>query len=133
MSICQLGMHKNVQDHTNANVCKQTYDASCTLLSHMQIWHMHARHHSTGLQRYAGMQVPQKEIFDICKPLLVTRSLADVEAIVDKVFTDDAVFTHALIIAKGKKSIARTYQFWNRSTERLLTISRELVRFRILN
>ena len=29
MSICQLGMHKNVQDHTNANVCKQTYDASC--------------------------------------------------------------------------------------------------------
>ena len=31
MSICQLGMHKNVQDHTNANVCKQTYDASCTL------------------------------------------------------------------------------------------------------
>ena len=42
----------------------------------------------------------------------MTRSLADVEAIVDKVFTDDAVFTHALIIAKGKKSIARTYQFW---------------------
>ena len=30
MSICQLGMHKSVQDHTNANVCKQTYDASCT-------------------------------------------------------------------------------------------------------
>ena len=30
MSICQLGMHKNVQDHTNANVCKQTYDASCS-------------------------------------------------------------------------------------------------------
>ena len=30
MSICQLGMHKNVQNHTNANVCKQTYDASCT-------------------------------------------------------------------------------------------------------
>ena len=29
MSICQLGMHKSVQDHTNANVCKQTYDASC--------------------------------------------------------------------------------------------------------
>ena len=32
MSICQLGMHKNVQDHTNANVCKQTYDASCTVI-----------------------------------------------------------------------------------------------------
>ena len=31
MSICQLGMHKSVQDHTNANVCKQTYDASCML------------------------------------------------------------------------------------------------------
>ena len=30
MSICQLGMHKSVQDHTNANVCKQTYDASCS-------------------------------------------------------------------------------------------------------
>ena len=29
MSICQLDMQKNVQDHTNANVCKQTYDASC--------------------------------------------------------------------------------------------------------
>ena len=26
----QLGMHKSVQDHTNANVCKQTYDASCS-------------------------------------------------------------------------------------------------------
>ena len=26
MSICQLGMHKSVQDHTNAKVCKQTYD-----------------------------------------------------------------------------------------------------------
>ena len=58
------------------------------------------------------MQVPQKEIFEICQPLLVTRSLADVEAIVDKVFTDDAIFTHAFIIAKGKQSIARTYQFW---------------------
>ena len=32
MSICQLGMHKNVQDHTNANVCKQTYDASCIII-----------------------------------------------------------------------------------------------------
>ena len=32
MSICQLGMHKNVQDHTNANVCKQTYDASCRIV-----------------------------------------------------------------------------------------------------
>ena len=31
MSICQLGMHKSVQDHTNANVCKQTYDASCAM------------------------------------------------------------------------------------------------------
>ena len=31
MSICQLGMHKSVQDHTNANVCKQTYDASCKM------------------------------------------------------------------------------------------------------
>lgn len=58
------------------------------------------------------MQAPQKEIFDICKPLLVTRSLLDVEAIVDKVFTEDAVFTHAFIIARGKKSIAKTYQFW---------------------
>lgn len=38
--------------------------------------------------------------------------MADVEAIVDKVFTDDAVFMHAFIIAKGKKSITRTYQFW---------------------
>ena len=35
MSICQLGMHKSVQDHTNANVCKQTYDASCPVIS---IW-----------------------------------------------------------------------------------------------
>ena len=31
MSICQLGMHKSVKAHTNANVCQQTYDASCTL------------------------------------------------------------------------------------------------------
>lgn len=30
MSICQLGMHNSVQDDTNANVCKQTYDACCT-------------------------------------------------------------------------------------------------------
>ena len=29
MFICQLGMHNNVQGHRNANVCKQTYDASC--------------------------------------------------------------------------------------------------------
>ena len=31
MFICQLGMNKSVQDHTNANVCKQTYDASCSI------------------------------------------------------------------------------------------------------
>ena len=66
------------------------------------------------------MQVPQTEIFEICKPLLETRSLADVEAIVNKVFTDDAIFTHAFIIAKGKKSIARTYQFW-KSVNRKVT------------
>ncbi len=30
MFICQLGMHNNVQGHRSANVCKQTYDASCT-------------------------------------------------------------------------------------------------------
>ena len=58
------------------------------------------------------MQVPQTDKFEICKPLLETRFLADVEAIVNKVNKDDAVFTHAFIIAKGKKSIARTYQFW---------------------
>ena len=58
------------------------------------------------------MQVPQKEIYDICKPLLVTRSLTDVQKIVDKVFTEDAVFTHPFIISKGKESITRTYQFW---------------------
>ena len=28
----QAGMHNNVQGHMNANVCKQTYDASCTEL-----------------------------------------------------------------------------------------------------
>lgn len=59
-----------------------------------------------------GMQSPQKEIYDICKPLLTTRSLSDVEKVVSKVFTDDAVFTHAFIISKGKESIVRTYQFW---------------------
>ena len=59
-----------------------------------------------------GMQSPQKEIYDICKPLLTTRSLSDVENVVSKVFTDDAVFTHAFIISKGKESIVRTYQFW---------------------
>ncbi len=32
MFICQLGMHNNVQGHRNANVCKQTYDASYTTL-----------------------------------------------------------------------------------------------------
>ena len=32
MSICQLGMHNNVQGPRNATVCKQTYDASCTCL-----------------------------------------------------------------------------------------------------
>ena len=58
------------------------------------------------------MQSPQKEIYDICKPLLTTRSLSDVEKVVSKVFTDDAVFTHAFIISKGKESIVRTYQFW---------------------
>ena len=30
MFICQNGMHNSVQSHRNANVCKQTYDASCT-------------------------------------------------------------------------------------------------------
>lgn len=59
-----------------------------------------------------GMESPQKEIYDICKPLLTTRSLSDVENVVSKVFTDDAVFTHAFIISKGKESIVRTYQFW---------------------
>ncbi len=29
MSMCQFGMHINVQGHGNANVCKQTYDACC--------------------------------------------------------------------------------------------------------
>ncbi len=58
------------------------------------------------------MQSPQKEIYDICKPLLTTRSLSDVENVVSRVFTDDAVFTHAFIISKGKESIVRTYQFW---------------------
>ena len=29
MFICQSGMHNNVQGYSNANVCKQTYDASC--------------------------------------------------------------------------------------------------------
>jgi len=29
MFICQFGMHNNVHGHRNANVCKQTYDASC--------------------------------------------------------------------------------------------------------
>ncbi len=57
------------------------------------------------------MQSPQKEIYDICKPLLTTRSLSDVENVVSKVFTDDAVFTHAFNISKGKESIVRTYQF----------------------
>ena len=37
MSICQLGLHKSVQDHTNANVCKQTYDASCNYLERQSI------------------------------------------------------------------------------------------------
>ena len=32
MSVCQLGMHKSIQDHINVNVCKQTYAASCNLL-----------------------------------------------------------------------------------------------------
>jgi len=32
MFICQLGMHNNVQGHRNENVCKQTYDASCTFV-----------------------------------------------------------------------------------------------------
>ena len=31
MFICQAGMHNKVQGHRNANVCKQTYDASCKL------------------------------------------------------------------------------------------------------
>jgi len=35
-----------------------------------------------------------------------------VENVVSKVFTDDAVFTRAFIISKGKESIVRTYQFW---------------------
>ncbi len=38
--------------------------------------------------------------------------MSDVEEIVNKVFTDDAVFTHPFIISRGKKSIARTYQLW---------------------
>ena len=29
MFICQFGMHNNVHGYRNANVCKQTYDASC--------------------------------------------------------------------------------------------------------
>ena len=29
MFICQFGMHNHVQGYRNANVCKQTYDASC--------------------------------------------------------------------------------------------------------
>lgn len=65
------------------------------------------------------MQTPQKEIYEICKPLLVTRSLSDVQDIVNKVFTDDAVFTHAFIISKGKESIARTYQFWKLSNRQI--------------
>ena len=58
------------------------------------------------------MQTPQTEIYDVCKPLLTTRSLTDVEEICNKVFTDDAVFTHPFIISKGKESIIRTYQLW---------------------
>ena len=33
MLMCQFGMHINVQGHRNANVCKQTYDACCTVLA----------------------------------------------------------------------------------------------------
>ena len=31
MPKCQLGMQRNVQGHRIASVCKQTYDASCTV------------------------------------------------------------------------------------------------------
>ena len=36
MFICQFGMHNNVQGHRNANVCKQTHDASCKHAAWMQ-------------------------------------------------------------------------------------------------
>jgi len=75
-----------------------------------------------------GMQSPQKEIYDICKPLLTTRSLSDVENVVSKVFTDDAVFTHAFIISKGKESIVRAYQFWKLVNKQMVLILRMPVR-----
>ena len=71
------------------------------------------------LLEIVAMQAPQKEIYEICKPLLVTRSLSDVEKIVDRVFTDDAVFTHPLIISKGKEAIIRTYQFWKSFNQKI--------------
>lgn len=57
------------------------------------------------------MQKPQKEIFEICKPLL-QGTPSEQKAIVDKVFTDDAVFSHPFILSRGKKSILKTYQLW---------------------
>lgn len=75
-----------------------------------------------------GMQSPQKEIYDVCKPLLTTRSLSDVENVVSKVFTDDAVFTHAFIISKGKESIVRAYQFWKLVNKQMVLILRMPVR-----
>ncbi len=32
MFICQFGMHNSAQGHRNANVCKQTYDACCSVV-----------------------------------------------------------------------------------------------------
>ena len=57
------------------------------------------------------MQKPQTEIYEICKPLL-QGTPAEQQQIIDKVFTDDAIFTHPFIISRGKHSIVKTYQMW---------------------
>ena len=63
---------------------------------------------------------------------MTTRSLSDVENVVSKVFTDDAVFTRAFIISKGKESIVRTYQFWKLVNKQIGLILKMLVS-RLLN
>ena len=78
MSICQLGMHKSVQDHTNANVCKQTYDASCNSdlagARHTVERLQYKRH---GNIRYATTAIPHKTtlvyMMQYCAILLYAR------------------------------------------------------------
>ena len=64
------------------------------------------------------MQHPQKEIFQICKPLL-QGTPAEQKAIIEKVFTDDAIFTHPFIVSKGRASVLKTYQMWGLINKRI--------------